>query len=138
MADPLEVLQRLRQEAVNHAARELAAAQAAQQQQFDRLERHRLLVVQERRSADGPAMAVWYPHARQQQQALAAELTQHEATSARLREQLALHRLEAEAVAKALTRRDSLAAVQHARRAQAVMDEAAGRAGGRTLLGQAD
>jgi flagellar biosynthesis chaperone FliJ len=134
MRDALQVLQRLRQEAVKQAARELAAAQAAQQQQLGRLERHRLLIAQERAAADGPGMAAWYPYARAQQQTLATELTHHEVRSTQQREHLTLQRLAAQAVAKALTHRDSLAAVQRARRDQSVMDEAAARAGGRSVL----
>jgi flagellar biosynthesis chaperone FliJ len=132
--DPLVVLRRLRHAAVTEASRELAMARVREQQAVQRLDGHHAQVRQETSEAVAgqvAAFANWLPHARQHGERLAAGVQVEEARVRRLQQILVGRKTDAEAVVKALHRRQVEAALIEGRKEQAVMDEAAGRRGRR-------
>jgi flagellar export protein FliJ len=128
--DPLPVLARVRGAAANEARRALAAALTAERrcEEATRAARARLRDEQAGAgSIDALAMLAWLPHARQRIADAAAAQAGAAAEVAKRRADLAAARAAEEAVRTLMRERDGQAALQAARREQAVLDEAAAR-----------
>lgn len=130
--DPLELLHRVRQRAVDDASAILSDALARERQAADRcaMQEDRIRREQAQAGLETHVFAQWLPHARLQLAQMQAALRAAQSRTAHCRNQLTEHRLAAEAVAKAMERQRAERALVAARREQAVMDEAAGRRGG--------
>lgn len=131
--DALKVLWRVRDAAVTAASRDLAAARAAEAHHAGQLDAHCEATRHEQSGATGSlitAFVEWLPHARRTADGLRLAVQTEQARVSRLQQALVLRRTEAEAVAKAMARRDEAAGLVMARQDQAAMDEAAGRRSG--------
>ena len=128
--DPLAVLWRLRDAAVAEASRELMAARARAVQQAGLLVAHQSQMWQEQSEAAGDevrALAFWLPYAHLRTNELRRAVRDEEARVLRLQQALLGHRTAAEAVAKAMQRREVEVEQVQARREQSRMDEAGSR-----------
>jgi flagellar biosynthesis chaperone FliJ len=127
--DALAVLGRLRAAAVTEASRDLAAARGRAKLSSDGIEAQALHIRQEQSHAlgdDVAAFAAWLPHARRDSARLQAALAIEDGQMRRLQQVLIARTTDAEAVVKAIERRNTEAALLLARKEQSVMDEAAG------------
>ena len=126
--DPLAVLWRLRDAAVAEASRELAAARTHERLLAQLLDEHRLQMQGEQSEASGELVATfaaWRPGAQQRIDHLQAALLNEEADVQRQQQFLVGRRTDAEAVDKAIQRRQAEAGLIRARQEQAIMDQAA-------------
>lgn len=130
--DALAVLWRVRDAAVTSASVALAAARSREAAASRLIADHAASVSRER-SDMGPEhmghFIAWLSHARVQAESLAAALLREQAHVSRLQQVLAARRTEAEIVSKVREQRKTAMRLASDRRDQAVMDEAAGRAG---------
>jgi flagellar export protein FliJ len=130
--DPLAVLWRLRDAAVTETSRDLVTARARELQELRQLNEYRQLIRHEQSLAacdDVAAFAAWLPHTRHIEDRLQANLQAEAARVGRLQQILLTRRTDAEAVAKAVQRQRAEAERVTAAKEQAIMDEAASRAG---------
>ncbi|MBC7799416.1 MAG: flagellar FliJ family protein [Gemmatimonadaceae bacterium] len=130
--DPLKVLWRVRDKAVMAASRDLAAAREAEAHHVGLLGEHCATMRREQEAAIGPLVAAfieWLPHARRQADGLHRAVQTEQARVAGLQRALVVRRTEAEAVSKAISRKEAAAGQVTTRKEQAAMDEAAGRSG---------
>ncbi len=128
--DALAVLWRVRDAAVTEASRALAQARLRESQAAQDLDDQMRDVAREiaaMGAAHIVAFVAWRTLARTQTDMLRAALLRAQADVVALQQSLAMRRMDAEAVAKARARAARDAALTEARRAQAVMDEAAGK-----------
>lgn len=128
--DPLALLARVREAAATDAKRKLAAAIVDARKVEEAVASHARDVAREQEEAlgdDVAAFAAWLPAARAQERGLADRLDASEGQISELRRVFAARRRDAEAVVKAIERREVEAASATARKDQDAMDEVAGR-----------
>ncbi len=125
--------------AVDEATAELARALARERDALRRADAQEAAIRREQAEAgghDAAAFAEWLPHARDRLASLRATVRGEQERVRRCQAVLTERRTAAEAVAKALERQRTAAALVAARREQAVMDEAAGRRHGNRAIGK--
>ena len=128
--DPLQVLLRLRDAAMNEARRELADGLRREREGHRRVLEHGQAMLREQADAGGADavdFALWLPRAREEATRLGAALRAEEDRVMRLQQALVARRTEVETVAAALTRRRNADALTRRRAEQAIMDEAVSR-----------
>lgn len=128
--DALAVLARVRDAAATEAKRKLASAIADAHASGTAVDSHARDLAREQKDAVGDdvaAFAAWLPAARARERGLADRLEASEGQVTEARQALTARKTEAEAVGKAIERRDAEKATAAARKDQEAMDEVAGR-----------
>lgn len=130
--DALSILLRVRSGAVVAASRDLAAARSIERQHVSALDIHQEAIRHEQAQMCGEhiaAFVIWLSQARRRTDMLKDVIQTEQAKVAQLQRILVDRRTDAEAVVKIIERKALAAALVQTQRDQAVMDEAAGRAG---------